>query len=80
SLQNSITIDPLQTTKDTTISNKPLSPNISVDTPNIPETSPSPQPAVVNDTRTQLLNSILDFNLSKLKQTKINDRSAPKFK
>ncbi|CAF1408563.1 unnamed protein product [Rotaria sp. Silwood1] len=80
SLQHSITVDPLQNTKETIISNKPLSPNISVDAPNIPETSPSPQPTVINDNRTQLLNSILDFNLSKLKQTKTNDRSVPKFK
>ncbi|CAF1005322.1 unnamed protein product [Rotaria sordida] len=87
SLQYSITVDPLQTTTtttttntETTISNKLVSPNISVNIPNIPETSPSPQPTVVNDARTQLLNSILDFNLSKLKQAKTNDHSVPKFK
>ncbi|CAM4784437.1 unnamed protein product [Rotaria magnacalcarata] len=40
----------------------------------------SPPPPAAEGDRTQLLNSISDFSLAKLKKAKTNDRSAPKFK
>ncbi|CAF5220557.1 unnamed protein product [Rotaria magnacalcarata] len=77
SLQNSINVDPLQAASPS----KVLPANTSVDnTSDVPQVTPStsPPPIVVNDTRAQFLNSIADFNLAKLKQTKTIDRSAPK--
>lgn len=74
---NSISVDPLQTSTSTT-STTSLSPNISVDTSNLSQ-APSPVSAN-NDNRSDLLNSITDFSISKLKKTETNDRSAPKFK
>ncbi|CAM2720728.1 unnamed protein product [Rotaria socialis] len=77
SLQNSINVGPLQTASPS----KVLSANTSVDNASdVPQAAPStsPPPIVVNDTRVQFLNSIADFNLAKLKQTKTIDRSAPK--
>ena len=73
-VQHSITVDP--------IPNKSLSINTSIDVPNIPQAPPPPptQPVVVNDDRAQLLNSITDFSLLKLKKAKTNDRSTPKIK
>ncbi len=66
------------------IPNKSLSTNTisSIDVPNIPQAPPPlpTQPVVVNDDRAQLLNSITDFSLSKLKKANTNDRSTPKFK
>jgi hypothetical protein len=66
-LQHSITVDPLP---------KQLSsPNSSIDIPTV-----SQPLAAVNDDRDQLLNSIKDFTVSKLKKTETNDRSTPIFK
>jgi hypothetical protein len=77
-----------------------LTPNISLDTPNVPQATPppppppamnappppppppptaAPPPAASGD-RNQLLSSITDFSLGKLKKAKTNDRSTPKYK
>ena len=76
-LLNPISVDPLQTST-STASTTSLSPNLSVDTSNISQI-PSP-PSTTNDNRSELLDSITDFSLSRLKKAQINDRSAPKFK
>ncbi|UJR37355.1 hypothetical protein I4U23_030063 [Adineta vaga] len=76
-LQRSITVDPLPSPN----TKQSSSPTTSLDTPSIVSqlSSPSPSPSVVtNDDRNELLSSISDFNVSKLKKTKTNDRSAPK--
>lgn len=79
--QYSINVDLLPKIADTTnMSKKPSSTNVSVDIPITSKTPVSPSPIVVNDSRTHLLNSITDFDLSKLKQTKSNDRSNPNLK
>lgn len=71
-------MDPLQTST-STASTASLSPNLSVDTSNISQIPSSP-PSTTNETRSELLDSIADFSLSKLKKAQTNDRSAPKLK